>query len=176
MGDDAGGLTALDVRMLADGRQLWASNPHGGSSGSSAPGVSALAAWDGGCEAPEALTAAAAEAARRAPPMRLADVVVSGGRDGSIAVVNVHSGTAVQVVEAAHWTEKRGLLGGRLGGASLGGAGSPHGGEGPLPARRARPGGAAGAAVTGLAACPEGLLSGGADGAVRFFPLSHVWA
>lgn len=174
VGDDGGGLTAFDVRMLSDGKQLWTASPHPGGGG-----VAALAAWDG--EAGEPLTAAA-EAARGggrdaagggggAPAMRLADVVVSGGRDGSIALVNVHSGSTVQLIERAHYTERRGLLGGRLGGG-----GSPRAGDGALPARRAAPAGAAAAAVTGLAACPEGLMSVGADGVVRFHPLSQVWA
>jgi hypothetical protein len=173
VGDDAGGVAALDVRMLAEGRQVWAASPHAGGGGGAA-GVTALAAWDG--EAPEALTS---EAARRgAPPMRLADVAASAGRDGAIALLNVHTGSAVQVVEAAHFTERRGLLGGRLGGGGSTGAapGSPRAGGDGLPARRPRPAGAAAAPVTGLAACPEGLLSCGADGAVRFHPLSHVWA
>jgi hypothetical protein len=152
--------------MLSEGRQLWAASPHPGGGG-----VAALAAWDG--EACGPLT----PAARRAPAMRLSDVVVSGGRDGSIVAINVHSGSSVQVLERAHYTERRGLLGGRLGGGAAAAAGpraAADGGGGV--ARRGPPAGAAGAAVTGLAACPEGLLSSGADGVVRFHPLSHVWA
>jgi hypothetical protein len=175
VGDDAGAVSALDVRMLSDGRQVWTSSPHGAGgsgSGSGAAGVAALVAWDA-AEAPGALTA---EAARRgAPAMRLSDVAASAGRDGRIALLNVHTGDPVQIVEGAHFTERRGLLGGRLGGGTAA-SGSPRAvGEG-LPARRPRPAGAAAAAVTGLAACPEGLLSCGVDGAVRFHPLSHVWA
>jgi hypothetical protein len=99
--------------------------------------------------------------------MRLSDVVVSGGRDGSIAVVNVHSGSIVQLIERAHWTEKRGLLGGRS-------ARVTPGTQWDQPTRRQRPAAAVAAGVTGVAACAEGVVSCGADGAVRLHPFAHL--
>jgi hypothetical protein len=122
--------------------------------------------------------------------------VASGSRDGSIALLNVHSGSTMQLLPMAHFTERRGLLervagglgGSRGGGGGGGAAGSSSGGRRPgqdsgegggVPLWRPLPAGAAAAAVADLAACGEGLVSVGSDGSVRFHGLSHLlehWA
>lgn len=183
VGDDAGEMRGFDVRVLAENRPLWTAKPHqeGRSSGSSADsGITCVTCWDpvmvggssgivGGfeCEARSGKGSVA--------PSWLGDLVVSGNKDGSIAVVNAHTGSTLQLLQLAHYGERRGLLERVVGSRAGSGVVDDLGG----PLLRARPAGAVAAAVADVAACGEGLLSVGVDGAVRFHPLAHVlndWA
>lgn len=155
--------------MLAEGQWVWQEpKVH-------KAGVTALASWDvrgkgrGGAAVAGVggVQSAAAAAAAGLPPMQLSDVVVSGGKDGTLVVLNVHTGSAVQVLEAAHYVEKKGLLGGRSARVMAGSAWDQ-------PTRRARPAAAVAAAITGMSVCPEGVVSCGADGVVRLHPLAHL--
>jgi hypothetical protein len=111
------------------------------------------------------------------PPSWLGDLVVSGSKDGSIAVVNAHTGSTLQLLQLAHYTERRGLLERVVGsGASRAGSG---GLEDAGPLLRVRPASAVAAAVADVAATGEGLVSVGADGVARFHPLAQLlnhWA
>ena len=179
VGDDSGGIGALDVRMMAEGQWVWQEpKVH-------KAGVTGLASWDvrgmgrgagagvvpwrGGVGHGEVQSAAAAAAGVGVGtlPMQLSDVVVSGGKDGALVVLNVHTGSPVQVLEAAHYVEKRGLLGGRSARVTAGSAWDQ-------PTRRPRPVAAVAAAVTGVSVCAEGVVSCGADGVVRLHPLGHL--
>jgi hypothetical protein len=123
---------------------------------------------------------AVAPAAPASSPVPLGRLLVSGGRDGSLAVVDARDGSVLQVVPLAHWTARRGglgaLLGGLRGAGASAAASSAAGGSDALGARPCyrppAPRDAVGAQVNGLAVTPDGVLSCGADGAVRFHPLA----
>jgi hypothetical protein len=149
------------------------------SSSSSSTGVTALAAfWELSAGGPSVAAAlalpAVVPAAPASSPVPLGRLLVSGGRDGSLAVVDARDGSVLQVVPLVHWTARRGGLGALLGGLRGGGsaaASSPSDAFGPS-YRPPPPRDALGAQVNGLAVTPDGVLSCGADGAVRFHPLA----
>lgn len=193
VGEDSGDLSGFDVRVLAESRPLWTAKPHQegkGSGGSSDNGVTCVTCWDpvmiGGSSGilsadPEwglgASGGSNVSNKRVSAPNWLGDLVVSGSRNGSIALVNAHTGTTLQLLELAHYTERRGLLERVVGSRSGTSGGVQDDVTGPL--LRARPAGAVGAAVTDVAACAEGLLSVGVDGVLRFHAAAHVlneWA
>ncbi|WIA34454.1 hypothetical protein OEZ86_012787 [Tetradesmus obliquus] len=154
VGDDLGELRGFDVRLLSDARPLWSVKPHtgsgGGTSGSSAAGgVTCVTCWDpgmvgsssgmsasnGGSECGSSVSSAFR------PPSWLGDCVVSGSKDGSIAVVNAHTGSTLQLLQLAHYTERRGLLERVVGsGASRAGGGGLGGEDGGPLLRRANHG------------------------------------
>jgi hypothetical protein len=158
--------------------------------GNSAAGITSLACWDaawvGGGSSGSASSAgggAAAAAAAAAAWTCMGGVVASGSRDGSITLWDVSSGALLQALPLTHYTERRGLLE-RVG---LGGGSSSRGVAGASDAAlgghdagedsvvmRTMPANAVPAAVTGLHACGEGLLSCGADGVLRFHPLTQL--
>jgi hypothetical protein len=199
VGDDSGELRGFDVRVLSETRPIWSVKPHvgggspagaavtcvtcwdpgmvGGSSGMSAGGSSS-SSGDGrdGASAGSSYSGGLNAAALR-PPSWLGDLVVSGGKDGSIAVVNAHTGSTLQLLQLAHYTERRGLLE-RVVGSSASRAGSGGLADGG-PLLRVRPASAVAAAVCDVAATGEGVASVGADGIARFHPLAHLlnhWA
>lgn len=132
--------------------------------------------------------------------IRLQDLVVSGGKDGSLKIVEAATGHLLQVVERAHHTTRRTGLGGLFsGGVTHAQAFTAHvaGAVAPLPAaastrshpgsqRESADGGGRGvsgggrrmvdvaAAVSGVQCCREGVVSTGADGAVRLHPLGSL--
>ncbi|KAF6256376.1 hypothetical protein COO60DRAFT_1529772 [Scenedesmus sp. NREL 46B-D3] len=189
VGDDAGELRGFDVRLLSEARPLWSVKPHT-AAGLPAAAVTCVACWDpgmvggssgmsasGGGGGGSDCTSYSGSAAAFLPRSWLGDLVVSGGRDGSIAVVNAHTGTTLQLLQLAHYTERRGLLERVVGSSAsrAGGASLEDGG----PLLRVRPASAVAAAVTDVAATGEGLVSVGADGVARFHPLAHLlnhWA
>ncbi|EFJ47769.1 hypothetical protein VOLCADRAFT_117790 [Volvox carteri f. nagariensis] len=132
---------------------------------------------------------------------RMSNLLVTGGRDGSLALVDISSGRVrgvtsgasgwhtfiiplslpvkvVSFLEKAHYTTRTGLPG--LLAAAAASAGGGGGGSGARlvdrsTVRRTRPAGTSGAAVGGLCCMPDcsGVLSCGADGVVRYHPLSQ---
>jgi hypothetical protein len=199
IGDDAGALRGFDVRVLSEARPIWSAKPHvgGGGLGGSAA-VTCVTCWDpgmvggssgmssGGCGSSSSgddrdgagvSCSGSASASVFRPPSWLGDLVVSGSRDGSIAVVNAHTGSTLQHLQLAHYTERRGLLE-RVVGSSASRAGSGGLDDGG-PLLRVRPANAVAAAVSDVAATGEGVVSVGADGVARFHPLAHLlnhWA
>lgn len=132
--------------------------------------------------------------------IRLQDLVVSGGKDGCLRIVEAASGHLLQVVERAHHTTRRTGLGGLFSGgvthaqahmAQLAGVVAPlptaasvrsHPGSRRESADGAGRGVSNGgrrmvdvaAAVSGVQCCREGVVSTGADGAVRLHPLGPL--
>lgn len=152
-----------------------------GSGSGPAPGPHSLyaGAGGGGSSAGPAGGAAAGAAAgvsaaglQLPPYVPLSDLVVTGGRDGSIVVVDVSHGVVVQAMDKAHWQVKRNPLGALFGvgtGANSAAA-SPRGGLGAA----GPPPNAVGVAVTSLTCCDAGLLSCGMDGVVRCHQLAAL--
>jgi hypothetical protein len=205
VGDDAGELRGFDVRMLSEARPIWSVKPHAGgglgggglAGGGGGAGVTCVTCWDpgmvggssgmssGGCGSSSSGgddrdgvgVSYSGSASVFRPPSWLGDLVVSGSRDGSIAVVNAHTGSTLQLLQLAHYTERRGLLE-RVVGSSASRAGS-GGLDDAGPLLRVRPANAVAAAVADVAATGEGVVSVGADGAAWFHPLAHLlnhWA
>jgi hypothetical protein len=164
-GDESGHIAALDVRMMGEGRAVWSARPHQGA-------VTALATWANHPEACHPLEAVGGGGAGAAAgrPLTPQGLLVSAGKDGGICLLDVGSGEVVQAVERAHYVERRGPLG------LLSGPARP---ASPGPAReqavrRARPQHSTPAAVTGVSACSQGLMSCGLDGSVRFHPFAGL--
>jgi hypothetical protein len=173
---------------------VWSVRPHDqqrflgsghASSTSSRPGppITALASfWELSAGGPAVAAALAAPAVVSAvaggsgSSVPLGRLLVSGARDGSLAVVDARDGSVLQVVPMAHWSVRRGGLGALLAGLRGGGAGggaTAAATSEPLPAYRPPPPqDAVGAQINGFAVTPDGVLSCGADGAVRFHPLA----
>jgi hypothetical protein len=159
-GDDAGDLTALDLRMLT--RPLW--TVHKANHGS----VQSVAAWASGSPvAPSSsvlapgVSSPSRGGATSAPPLvsvPLKSLLVSGGRDGSLAVVDVVSGRMVDAVLQAHWTSSKNPLAGVMKLFASGPAGSS--------------GHRNGAAISSVVCLQDGVLTCGADGAVRLIELN----
>lgn len=129
---------------------------------------------------------------------RLQDLVVSGGKDGSLRVVEVSGGRLLQVVERAHHTTRRTGLGALFSGgvthaqahtvhatgASNSAAGTSSGRSNAGSRRESADGGGRGgvgrrtvdvaAAVSSVQCCREGVMSTGADGAVRLHALGPL--
>jgi hypothetical protein len=131
--------------------------------------------------------AAAAMTAAARPHVRLQDLVAVGGKEGGIVLVDAQAGTLVQAIDKVHWQLKRGALGALLGVAGLGGGGGGIAGIGgggghntaAKVAARTGVGGppppnAVGAPVTEVVCVEGGMLSGGADGVVRYHPLAAL--
>lgn len=140
--DDSGGVSAYDLRMMGEGRLVWRlPRLH-------ASGVTSLVSWASG----DSFDAFGQQSKR-------SGWLVSGGRDGDVCVVDGLNGVLVDRIEKAHYNLKRGALAGLL-----------HPAQG-MPRATGMwrvPPGATPASVSGLAFCPDGLLSCGGDGVVRF--------
>jgi hypothetical protein len=178
----AGGTTAAAAGCVTC-VTCWDPGMVGGSSGMSASGsgssseaaASYAASYTGSSGSATASYSGGSGVFR--PPSWLGDLVVSGSKDGSLAVVNAHTGSTLQLLQLAHYTERRGLL------ERVVGSGASRAGSGGLddvgPLLRVRPASAVAAAVADVAATGEGLVSVGADGVARFHPLAHLlnhWA
>ncbi|KXZ50483.1 hypothetical protein GPECTOR_16g658 [Gonium pectorale] len=176
-GDESGELVATDLRMMAAREYIWTiPRAH-------ASAVTAMAQWGPGAAGVLTLpqpAAAAAAAAASSPGARhsaapsaalMSNLLVSGGKDGSLALVDISSGKVVSYLERAHCATKTGLPGLlAAAAASAGGGGRP---VDRTIVRRSRPAGAGGAAVGALACVPDGgFLSCGSDGVVRYHPLA----
>ncbi len=166
-GDDSGHIAALDVRMMGEGRSVWSARPHQGA-------ITCLNTWAHHPEScqPLRLGAGASQGGSEGAglgqrALTPQDLLVSGGKDGNICLLDVSTGDVLQCVERAHFVEKRGPLG-LLSGPSRGPSPVPGGGNQAV--RRARPQHSVAAAVTGLSPCSQGLMSCGLDGSVRFHP------
>ncbi|GIM04382.1 hypothetical protein Vretimale_8962, partial [Volvox reticuliferus] len=193
-GDESGELVATDLRMMSAREFIWTiPRVHVGPItaisqwGHSAPGILNVAPPP--LTSPTAPAAAGVGATGRpqssslshqpqpAGPFqaRMCNLLATGGRDGSLALVDISSGKVISSMERAHCTTRTGLPG--LLAAAAASAGSGVGG-GPRPvdrsvARRSRPSGASGVTVGGLCCVRDaGLLSCGTDGVVRYHPLS----
>lgn len=150
---DAGGALSLtDIRMLGGStggaRTLWSVRASKG-------GVQSLITLPlAATDRPRALAMGSASGG--------SGVLVSGGQDGIVRVWQASSGKLLQSME--------GSMSGSSSGQKNGGFGGGKGLLGPF-------GGGGGGAhhsqgVTGLAVCEEGVVSCGADGTVRLFPLT----
>jgi WD40 repeat protein len=152
---DAGGALSLtDIRMLGGStggaRTLWSVRASKG--GVQSLVMLPLAATD----RPRALAMGAASGG--------SSVLVSGGQDGIVRVWQASSGKLLQSMEGCSSTsQKSGGIGGGKGLLSAFGVGGGGGGSG---------GSSLAQGVTGLAVCDEGVVSCGADGTVRLFPLA----
>ena len=159
-GDDAGDLHALDLRMLT--RPLWSlSRAHQGS-------VQSLDTWASGTHsAPTASVLVSgvskpspSRSGATTPPMvsiPLQSLLVSGGKDGSLVVVDVMSGRVVDAVPLAHWTSSKNPL-----------AGFMKLFAGPSSSGQHR----SGASISSVVCLQDGILTCGSDGAVRLIELS----
>ena len=112
-GDESGHIAALDVRMMGEGRSVWSARPHQGA-------VTCTTTWAHHPEACQPLRMSSSGAAGTGLGQRALtpkDLLLSGGKDGSICLLDVSSsGAVLQCVERAHLVEKRGPLGMRLSG------------------------------------------------------------
>jgi WD40 repeat protein len=145
---DAGGALSLtDIRMLGGStggaRTLWSVRASKGAVQSLV--MLPLAATD----RPRALAMGAASGG--------SGVLVSGGQDGIVRVWQASSGKLLQSLEGSNSGVGKSILGGGKGLlGSFGGGGGASSSTG----------------KTGLAVCEEGVVSCGADGTVRLFPLA----
>ena len=147
--DEAGALSLSDIRMMGGSkgpRVLWSVRAAHGSIAGIAWAAGGAATSSGRGRGPAGLGIfPGVLAATAAAQGSWQGGLVTGGQDGAVRVWQPADGQLVQSVEF-----------GRQGAA----------GE--------RPGsGAAGAAVTGVTACPEGVVMCCADGAVRLLPYSY---
>jgi hypothetical protein len=186
VGDDAGEVRGYDVRVLDDRRPLWSTRRQqqqqppaaaaAGSSGSN--GVTSLTCWDpawmGGSSSSVVSVFDAGAGSGGWQQCSVGDLVAAGSKDGSISLYNCQTGSLVQQLGLAHYTERKGLLERvGLGGSGRGSSGGPDDAtDGVM--LRPRPAGAVPAAVSGVQACAEGLVSVGWDGVVRFAPFSQL--
>jgi hypothetical protein len=187
VGDDVGEVRGYDVRVLDAARPLWSNRQQhaAAAAGSGSNGVTSLTCWDpawvgGGMDGGGVVSVwdggSSGSSGGGWQQCSVGDLVAAGSRDGSISLLHAQSGAVVQQMGPAHYSERKGLLE-RVG---LGGSGrgSGPGGEdsssGSSVVLRARPAGAVAAAVTGVTACAEGLVSVGWDGAVRFAPFAQL--
>jgi hypothetical protein len=188
VGDDAGEVRGYDVRVLDDKRPLWSTRqqqqqqlPAAGSSGSN--GITSLTCWD-----PAWMGGGSVVSVFEQPPVAgssgssgggwqqcsIGDLVAAGSKDGSISLYNCQTGALVQQQGLAHYTERKGLLERvGLGGSGRGSSGGPDDITNGV-ILRPRPAGAVPAAVSGVQACAEGLVSVGWDGVVRFAPFAQL--
>jgi WD40 repeat protein len=95
-------------------------------------------------------------------------VLVSGGQDGIVRVWQASSGKLLQSLEGSNTSSTSSGTGGKISGVLGGGKGllGSLGGGGSSGSSHSQ-------GVTGLAVCEEGVVSCGADGTVRLFPLAH---
>ncbi|GLI71120.1 hypothetical protein VaNZ11_016189, partial [Volvox africanus] len=195
-GDESGELVATDLRMMSAREFIWTiPRAHVGPItaisqwGPSAAGMlnmpppplpspTAPAATVGGAPGrPHSSASLSHHHHQPAGPSlaRMCNLLTTGGRDGSLALVDISSGKVLCSLERAHCTTRTGLPGLLAAAAASAGSGS---GGGPRPvdrsvARRSRPSGASGVTVSGLFCMLDaGVLSCGADGVVRYHPLS----
>jgi len=115
--------------------------------------------------------AAAAHGLQRVSPsgasqgtLSVGSLLVSGGKDGSVVVVDAADGSVVAAMERVHWQVRKNPLALFTGGgdrrAASGGGGAPSN--------------AVGVAVTSLQCCEGGMLSTGADGVLRYHPFAAL--
>ena len=114
----SGDLTALDLRMLSSRAPLWTlPRAHHGSA------VTSLSCWASGTAtapttriklaAPDSLqktpgaTAGSSGGGAAAAAVPLQQLLVSGAKDGSVFVVDVQSGKAVDVMDRVHFTASK---------------------------------------------------------------------
>jgi WD40 repeat protein len=176
VGDDTGEVRGYDVRVLDASRPLWSSRQQQQQSAAAggSNGVTSLSCWDaawmGGSSVVSAFGSSSGSSGVGA-----GDLVACGSRDGSIRLLNAQTGAVVQQLSSAHYTERKGLLErvGLGGGSGRAGSGGLDDGSGSV-VLRPRPAGAVPAAVSGLQACAEGLVSVGWDGVVRFAPFTQL--
>ncbi|KAG2488583.1 hypothetical protein HYH03_012902 [Edaphochlamys debaryana] len=184
-GDEAGELVATDLRMMASKEYIWTiPRAHGGAITSLAqwgPNAAGVLTWSGpgpaGAAAPLPSTPHAQHAAQQQQPQhaqqaKLCNLVASGGKDGSLVLVDISSGKVVSSLERAHASTRTGFPG-LLAAAAASAAPGARAIDRAIVRRSRHPG--AGVAVGGLACCTEGgpgLLSCGADGVVRYHPLA----
>ncbi|GFR41681.1 hypothetical protein Agub_g2427 [Astrephomene gubernaculifera] len=185
-GDEAGDLVATDLRMMSAREYIWTiPRAHSGP-------VTAMAQWGhtaaGVLNLPPVLpagagTSSAASSHPYQPPVphqppvqlqqaRMSNLLVSGGKDGSLALVDISSGRVVASLDRAHNSTRTGLPG--LLAAAAASTGGAHRAVDRSIVRRSRPATAAGVAVSGLCCMRDagGVLSCGADGAVRYHPFA----
>ncbi|KAL6762996.1 hypothetical protein V8C86DRAFT_462005 [Haematococcus lacustris] len=106
--------------------------------------------------------------------VRLRDLVACGGKEGGVAVVDVSRGLCVQTLDKVHWQAKRNPLASLFQGGDAAAAAAAA-------TRVARaegyaPMNAVGVAVSELLCVEGGMLTGGADGIVRYHPLAALVA
>eukprot|EP00201_Polytomella_parva_P010738 CAMPEP_0175068796 /NCGR_PEP_ID=MMETSP0052_2-20121109/17861_1 /TAXON_ID=51329 ORGANISM="Polytomella parva, Strain SAG 63-3" /NCGR_SAMPLE_ID=MMETSP0052_2 /ASSEMBLY_ACC=CAM_ASM_000194 /LENGTH=328 /DNA_ID=CAMNT_0016335845 /DNA_START=79 /DNA_END=1065 /DNA_ORIENTATION=- len=122
------------------------------------------------------LTAATLPSSPTSPHFSLlSSCVAVGGRDGSVSVIESGSGEVVSYQSLVHWKTGRSGFSGLLASAAGTLAGF-SGVQSPVewsPRRRPIPANANGAAVNSLVCIPEGLISSGSDGVVRFMALTR---
>lgn len=159
-GDEAGDLTALDLRMLA--RPVWIlPRAHHGP-------VQSVAAWACGTQAAPSssvLVPGVSSSPSRGVPapssvsVPLQSLLASGGKDGSLVVVDVASGRVVDAVLQAHWTSSKNPLAGmmKLFSGNAGSSANQH---------------RVGASISSVVCLQDGVLTCGADGAVRLIELN----
>lgn len=179
VGDDAGEVRAYDVRVLDANRPLWSSRQQQQQSAAAAAaggsnGVTSLSCWDAAWMGGSSVVSAFGSS-NGSSGVGAGDLVACGSRDGSIGLLNAQTGAVVQQLSSAHYTERKGLLErvGLGGGSGRAGSGGLDDGSGSV-VLRPRPAGAVPAAVSGLQACAEGLVSVGWDGVVRFAPFTQL--
>lgn len=144
-GDSDGALSATDIRMLS-------SNSGGGSTNS--PPTAVLWSVRASRGSVHSISVLRRATSATSPSDGSGLVAITGGHDGAIRAWQASTGKLLQSVDAAHPKPRRLSLEGIA--ASAGGFGSSGG---------------AGAAVTGVEVCEEGIVSCGADGSVRLHAL-----
>lgn len=100
-------------------------------------------------------------------PLPMQQLLVSGAKDGSVAVVDVASGRVVTMMHKVHCTASKNplvLLSRAIGGGP-GGAGAPQSAAAAKQQMTATP-------VTSVVCLQDGMLTCGMDGAVRFHALA----
>jgi WD40 repeat protein len=182
VGDDAGEVRGYDVRVLDANKPLWSTRQQqqqqqqsaaaGGSSGSN--GITSLTCWDAAWMGGGSVVSVFDSSGSSSGGCGLGDLVACGSKDGSIRLLNVQTGSVIQQLSSAHYTERKGLLERvGLGGAGRAGSGGLDDSSNSV-VLKACPAGAVPAAVSGVHACAEGLVSVGWDGAVRFAPFAQL--
>lgn len=180
VGDDAGEVRGYDVRVLDASRPLWSSRqqqqqPAAVAAAGGSNGVTSLSCWDAAWMGGSSVVSVFGGGSSDSSGVGLGDLVAYGSRDGSIGLLNAQTGAVVQQLSSAHYSERKGLLErvGLGGGPGRAGSGGLDDGSGSV-VLRPRPAGAVPAAVSGLQACAEGLVSVGWDGVVRFVPFTQL--
>ncbi|GAX73065.1 hypothetical protein CEUSTIGMA_g518.t1 [Chlamydomonas eustigma] len=188
-GDEAGDLTALDLRMLSSRAPLWSlPRAHHGpvtsvscwASGTSTAPTTCISLPGNRAGAAGLPTGASISAPAAVVPLQ--QLMVSGSKDGSILVVDVQSGKVMDALDKVHYAASKNpfvVLSKAIEGIGShnvdqnhhqGSAGGRNSGGGS--SRKSKPSGITGAAVTSVVCLQDGVLSCGVDGAVRFHGLA----